>query len=261
MKTLHLDDSPIAYYIDETACAEWVVFLHAAFVDSDMFIKQYEYFKGKYNILAVDILGHGKSSNTRKGDSIERMSDWINRIFVKHDIPAAHFVGVSLGSEFIQDFANRYEEKVLSLACFGGYDINDFDIEKQKANSKGQMKMMLKAIFSIKWFAKANKNISAYTERAKDEFYALNIKFKKRSFMYLAKLNSLVNRFPRKKRGYPLLIGCGEFDIPAESEIVAEWAAKENCGYVIIRGAGHCCNMDKPSEFNSALEKFWNKSQ
>ncbi len=261
MKTLHLDDSPIAYYIDETACAEWVVFLHAAFVDSDMFIKQYEYFKGKYNILAVDILGHGKSSNTRKGDSIERMSDWINRIFVKHDIPAAHFVGVSLGSVFIQDFANRYEEKVLSLACFGGYDINDFDIEKQKANSKGQMKMMLKAIFSIKWFAKANKNISAYTERAKDEFYALNIKFKKRSFMYLAKLNSLVNRFPRKKRGYPLLIGCGEFDIPAESEIVAEWAAKENCGYVIIRGAGHCCNMDKPSEFNSALEKFWNKSQ
>ena len=179
----------------------------------------------------------------------------------KHDIPAAHFVGVSLGSVFIQDFANRYEEKVLSLACFGGYDINDFDIEKQKANSKGQMKMMLKAIFSIKWFAKANKNISAYTERAKDEFYALNIKFKKRSFMYLAKLNSLVNRFPRKKRGYPLLIGCGEFDIPAESEIVAEWAAKENCGYVIIRGAGHCCNMDKPSEFNSALEKFWNKSQ
>lgn len=84
-----------------------------------------------------------------------------------------------MGAVFIQDFANKYPDKVLSLACFGGYDINNFDIAKQKANSKGQMKMMLKALFSIKWFAKSNKKISAYTVDAQSEFYDLNIKFKK----------------------------------------------------------------------------------
>ena len=159
MENLTLDNSPISYYIDDTANTEWVVFLHAAFVDHRMFEKQFCYFSGKYNLLAVDILGHGNSIYAHKGDNIEKMSYWIEQIFQKHNISAAHFIGVSLGSVFIQDFANKYENKVLSLACFGGYDINNFDIGRQKANSKEQMKMMLKALISIKWFAKTNKNI------------------------------------------------------------------------------------------------------
>ena len=61
MQTLYLENSPIAYYIDDTASNEWIVFLHAAFVDHRMFEKQFSYFSGKYNLLAVDILGHGNS--------------------------------------------------------------------------------------------------------------------------------------------------------------------------------------------------------
>ena len=256
VKNCYLENSPIAYYIDDAANKEWLVFIHAAFVDHRMFEKQFDYFSGKYNLLAIDILGHGNSIHAKKGDKIEKMSDWVNRIFQKHDIPAAHFVGVSLGSVFIQDFANKYENKVLSLACFGGYDINNFDIAKQKANSKSQMKMMMKALFSIKWFAKANKKISAYTSEAQTAFYDLNIRFKKSSLMYLARLQNLINKYPNKQRKYKLLVGCGEHDIPTEIEIVNEWAEYENCEKIIMKGAGHCVNMDVPQEFNIYLEKF-----
>ncbi len=259
MENLTLDNSPISYYIDDTANTEWVVFLHAAFVDHRMFEKQFCYFSGKYNLLAVDILGHGNSIYAHKGDNIEKMSYWIEQIFQKHNISAAHFIGVSLGSVFIQDFANKYENKVLSLACFGGYDINNFDIGRQKANSKEQMKMMLKALISIKWFAKTNKKISAYTNEAQDEFYNLNIEFKKKSFMYMSGLQKLVNKYPKKQRRYKLLVGCGEHDIPMEIEIVNEWAASENCDKVIFQGAGHCANMDTPNDFNICLENFLQK--
>ncbi len=256
MNELYLENTPIAYYIDDTANKDWVVFLHAAFVDHRMFQKQFEHFVGKFNVLAVDILGHGKSTKAGKSDSIEKMSFWINQIFEKHNIKAAHFVGVSLGAVFIQDFANRYESKVLSLACFGGYDINNFDIRKQNFNSKKQMKMMIKAIFSIKWFAKANKKISAYTSEAQEEFYNLNIQFQKKSFKYLAKLKNLINKFPNRQRQYKLLVGCGQYDLPMEIEIVNEWAEREHCDKVILQGAGHCVNMDKPKEFNFCLENF-----
>ena len=259
MEPLRIENTPITYYIDDSANAEWLVFLHAAFVDRRMYEKQFDYFSGKYNLLAVDLLGHGNSTHAKKGDTIEKMSDWIDQIFQKHNISAAHFVGVSLGSVFIQDFANKYENKVLSLSCFSGYDINDFDLKKQKSNSKGQMKMMLKALFSIKWFAKANKKISAYTSEAQEEFYNLNLQFKKSSFMYLAGLQKLVNKYPKKQRQYKLLVGCGEHDIPMEIEIVNEWAASENCDKVILQGAGHCVNMDKPEEFNACLENFLQK--
>lgn len=256
MEKLYLENSPIAYYVDYAANKEWLVFVHAAFVDHKMFEKQFDYFSGKYNLLAIDILGHGYSINAKKGDGVEKTAYWINQIFLKHDIPAAHFVGVSLGSVFIQDFANQYEGKVLSLACFGGYDVNNFDVSRQKANSKGQMKMMLKALFSIKWFAKANKKIAAFTSDGQTAFYNINIQFKKSSFRYLSGLQKLVNKYPKKQRKYPLLIGCGEHDIPAEIEIVNEWAEYENCDKVIFKGAGHCVNMDVPQEFNAYLENF-----
>ena len=259
MQELYLENTPIAYYVDDSANNEWVVFFHAAFVDHRMFEKQFAYFSGKYNLLAIDILGHGNSVRAQKGDTIEKMSKWVELIFQKHNIVAAHFVGVSLGSVFIQDFANRHESKVLSLACFGGYDINNFNLKRQKKNSMGQMIMMLKALFSVKWFAKANKKISAYTVEAQEEFYNLNLQFKKSSFMYLAKLQNFVNKYPQKQRPYKLLVGCGEHDIPMEIEIVNEWAEYEHCEKVIFQGAGHCVNMDKPDEFNACLMNFWNK--
>ena len=163
MKQQRLNNSPITYYISENGNIEWLLFLHAAFVDHNMFKSQTEYFRDKFNILTVDIIGHGNSTDTQKGDSIDKMSMWINEILKKENIEKIHIVGVSLGAILAQDFANRFPGAVQSLACFGGYDINNFDKTLQKKNGAVQMLMMLKAVFSIKWFAKSNKKISAYT--------------------------------------------------------------------------------------------------
>ena len=114
-------------------------------------------------------------------------------IMKEEKIGKIHMVGVSLGAVLAQDFANHYPDMVKSLACFGGYDINNFDMKMQRENSASQMLMMLKALFSIKWFAKSNKKISAFTLQAQNDFYDMNIQFPKKSFMYLSSLNSMVN--------------------------------------------------------------------
>lgn len=258
MEINRLENSPVCYYTDDSAGGEWAVFVHAAFVDSRMFEKQFEYFKGKYNLLAVDVVGHGQSVAKGKVGGVENMAGWIAEIMDRCGICAAHFVGVSLGAVIIQDFANRFSDRVLSLACFGGYDINRFDEKAQKDNAKGQRKMLMKAFVSLKWFAKANKKISAYTEDGQEEFYKLNLGFKPSSMKYLAGMEKIINKFPPAERAYPLLIGCGGKDIAGEIDIVNKWAETERCEKVIIEGAGHCANLDKPSEFNAALEKFWN---
>lgn len=92
----------------------------------------------------------------------------------------------------------------------------NFDLSLQKQNSSAQVGMMLKAIFSVKWFAKSNRKISAYTVQAQEDFYKMNTEFPKKSFMYLAGLNKMVNVRKTAKRNYPLLIGCGRYDIPME---------------------------------------------
>lgn len=258
MRECKLASSPITYYISGNEHKEWVLFLHAAFVDHKMFKPQMEYFESRHNVLAVDIIGHGQSTAAQKGDSIDKMSAWIYAILETEKIEKIHIAGVSLGAVLAQDFANRYPDRVHSLACFGGYDINNFDTAMQKENGAAQMLMMLKALFSIKWFAKANKKISAFTLQAQNEFYDMNIHFPKKSFQYLASLNSMVNVRQTKPRTYPLLIGCGKYDIPAELAAVEMWKNREpQCKVVIFEDAGHCVNMDVPQEFNRVLEQFW----
>lgn len=261
MKQHQLENSPIVYYISGKENAQWILFIHAAFVNHSMFRAQIDYFRDQYNVLTLDIIGHGKSINTQKGDSIDKMSAWIREILKKEEIEKIHIVGISLGAVLAQDFANQYPEAVQSLACFGGYDINNFDMKMQKENSAAQMLMMLKAIFSVKWFAKSNKKISAYTYQAQEDFYEMNIQFPKKSFMYLASLGSMVNVRQSKPRKYPLLIGCGQHDIPMERSAVEMWKKNEpECKVVIFQDAGHCVNMDVPLEFNKALEEFWSKT-
>lgn len=261
MEQYELDGSPIVYYVSGRDKKEWVLFIHAAFVNHEMFQTQIDYFSNKYNILTLDILGHGKSTKTQKGDSIDKMSAWISEILKKEKIEKIHIVGISLGAVLAQDFANQYPEAVQSLACFGGYDINNFDMKLQKENSTSQMMMMFKAVFSIKWFAKSNKKISAYTLQAQNDFYEMNIRFPKKSFMYLASLSSMVNVRKTKPRKYPLLIGCGKHDIPMELTAIEMWKQKEpQCKVIIFDEAGHCVNMDAPQKFNSAMEEFWSSA-
>ena len=145
MKSIKLANSPITYFISGIDHTEWILFIHAAFVNHNMFQTQIDYFRDKYNILTLDIIGHGKSTKVRKGDSIDKMSAWISEILKTEKIEKIHIVGISLGAVLAQDFANQYPEAVQSLACFGGYDINNFDAKMQKENSASQTLMMLKA--------------------------------------------------------------------------------------------------------------------
>lgn len=194
MKQYELDGSPIVYYVSGRDKNEWILFIHAAFVNHGMFQTQIDYFSDKYNVLTLDILGHGKSTKT------------------------------------------------------------------QKENSISQLFMMLKAIFSITWFAKSNKKISAYTLQAQNDFYEMNIRFPKKSFMYLASLSSMVNVRKSKPRKYPLLVGCGKYDIPTELSAIEMWKQNEpQCKVIIFEEAGHCVNMDAPQQFNAAMEEFWSR--
>lgn len=255
---MKLDHSPIEYDVSRCKSQSWICFLHAAFADHEMFRQQVDFFTEKYNILILDIIGHGRSGQTKKGDSIEKMTLWLLEIMDAEKIEKVHLVGVSLGSVLAQDFANHYPERVASLACFGGYDINHFDPQMQQENSAAQMLIMAKALFSIKWFAQANKKIYAFTQEAQEAAFKMNLRFPRKSFMYLAGLGTMVNKYETGLRPYPLLIGCGAHDIPMECKAVELWKTTEpGCQVVIFENAGHCVNMDVPDQFNRVMEDFW----
>lgn len=249
-----LDNTSIHYWISDNNKEEGLIFVHPAFANHTCFDSQFEHFYDDYRVIAIDLIGHGKSIG--KG-AITDTSEYINQIMLKEKINKINLVGVSIGAILIQDFANKYPSKVAALCCIGGYDINNFNSSLQKENNKKQIKMMCKAIFSIKAFANDNKKISAYTKIAQEKLYQMNIEFRKSSFRYLASLGSLVNKAKTQRSGYQLMIGVGEHD--TDMAIIASklWVETEpNSKFVIFKNAGHIVNMDIPNKFNYILESF-----
>lgn len=257
MKQKNLLGTPVYYWIADTDTTESVIFIHAAFADHTSFDKQVSYFSKDYKVITLDLIGHGKSTVAKKDDGIDKTSDFIRQLLDTEAIDKVHLVGISIGAVLIQDFANKFPDRVASLYCIGGYDINNFDPSMQKENNGKQMKMMMKALFSVKWFAQSNKLISAVTPEAQEEFYQMNIRFKKSSFRYLAGLSRLVNRHKSMPRNYPLMIGCGREDIPIEIKAAIMWHEREPASkLVIFENAGHLVNMDVPDKFNDILHQF-----
>lgn len=154
MNSKKLENSPIWYYISENKREDAVLFIHAAFSNHTQYDKQIDEFSKYFKVITIDLIGHGKSTVTKKGDNITITSYWIKKILDKENIKKIHIVGISLGAVIAEDFANHYPNMMKSLSCFGAYNINNFNLKMQKSNQIAQMIMILKALFSIKWFAK-----------------------------------------------------------------------------------------------------------
>lgn len=248
-----LENAPIHYWINDSKSNSAILFIHPAFANHTCFDDQLDYFKN-YRVITMDLIGHGKSIG--KG-TIADTKERIKQIMNQEKITSINLVGISIGAVLVQDFANKYPNMVSSLTCIGGYDINNFDQTLQNGNTKHQMKMMLKAMFSIKGFAEENKKISAHTKEAQEKFYQMNLEFKKSSFKYLASLGKLINKCKNLKRTYPLLIGVGEFDNEMAKKASKTWHEKEQeSKYIEFQGAGHIVNMDTPDQFNKALKQI-----
>ena len=247
-----LENTAIHYWINDIKVGSAIIFVHPAFANHTCFDTQLDYFKD-YRVITMDLIGHGKSIG--KG-TIGDTAIYINQIMETEKIDKMNLVGVSIGAVLVQDFANKYPSKVSSLTCIGGYDNNNFDKDLQKGNTKQQIKMMLKGMFSIKAFAEDNKKISAYTNEAQEKFYQMNLGFKKSSFRYFATLHKLVNKYKTQKRDYPLLIGVGEYDNDMAKKASITWHKSEpDSEYMEFSGAGHIVNMDTPEQFNKVLKK------
>lgn len=256
MKEKIVNDTSIHYWTNDSKVDSAIIFIHPAFGNHTCFDQQLDYFSD-YRVITIDLIGHGLSLGKGK---LENTANYIKNIMEIENINKINLVGVSIGSVLVQDFANKYPDLVESLTCIGGYDINNFTNELQKDTGKEQMKMMIKALFSIKSFAENNKKISAYTEEAQEKFYQMNLKFKKSSFRYLASLGKMINKYKIDKRNYPLLIGVGEYDNEMAKKASLLWHESEpESEFIEFNGAGHIVNMDTPSEFNKVLKRFISK--
>ena len=81
----------------------WVVFVHGAGGSSAIWFRQLKAYKKEYNVLLLDLRGHGKSNNlvqnfVDNNYSFNNVSKDIIDVLDHNNITSAHFVGISLGT-------------------------------------------------------------------------------------------------------------------------------------------------------------------
>ena len=121
----------------------WVTFVHGAGGSSSIWFKQIREFKKHFNVLLLDLRGHGNSKPNLKNVFDEKYTfDVITNDIVEvidfENIEKSHFVGISLGTILIRNLAEMHPERVESMVMGGAI---------MKLNLRSQILMKLGIIF------------------------------------------------------------------------------------------------------------------
>lgn len=256
-KTITLRSTDIHYFSNNKQHAETIIFLHPAFSDHTCFDNQISFFAKSFNIITVDLLGHGLSSAGKSKDRIDQTSVHLNQILISEGISKAHIAGVSMGALLAQDFAMKYPSKTQSVTALGGYDINTIYPEINKGQRKEIFNWLFKALFSMDSFRKYTASISVYNKENQIYFYNSTKGFTRKSFIVMSALGNIISERDNITLSYPLLIMSGEKDNKLALQVAKKWHEDySKSKFCIIKGAGHCANMDAPTEFNETVLNF-----
>jgi 3-oxoadipate enol-lactonase len=256
-KVLEKDGYAIHYFVSGDKSKEKIVFLHPAFADHRCFDKQIDFFSQNYQVITVDLLGHGLSHVGKAKDKIDSSAEHIAEIMNSAGIKSAHLVGVSMGSLIAQYFALKHPERILSLTVLGGYSINKKNKELAKAQRKEIFKWLFKMIFSMDAFRKYVASVSLIDKVEQAHFFESASLFKRKSFVVMSGLGKIISQRENGLQKYPLLILVGEKDQALALKASAEWHNEiKDSKFYIIEKAGHCANMDNPAKFNEILLNF-----
>lgn len=247
---------------------EWVVFIHGAGGSSAIWFRQLKDFRDEFNVLLVDLRGHGKSKEMstlkkyyKEKYTFKTVSKDVLEVVHKNGIKQAHFIGVSLGTIIIRTIAEMQPEIVQSAVMCGA--ITRLDIRSRVLVWLGHtFKKLVPFIWLYKLFAwvimpKKNHEESRllFVQDAKNLARKEFLKWFKLTY----DVNPLLRYFKEKEMDAPTLYIMGEEDhmfLPPVKKMVEEF---ERSYLEVVKGSGHVVNIDKPKEFNEISIAFLKK--
>lgn len=234
----------------------WVVFVHGAGGSNVVWYRQLRDFKKHFNVLLIDLRGHGKSKMTnltiaeqyRFDEIAVDVIDIMNHLHIEK----AHFVGISLGCIVIRAIDKLAPGRAESIILGGA--IIQFN---KKINVLVNTARLLNSILPYMWLYKLNALIlmpSKSSAPARKLFIQEAIKLGKAEFSKWLRMSheikSQLNDFLHREASVPVLYLMGDRDhmfLPMVMDLVRK---QFNSTLKVIRNSGHCCNLEQPDVFN-----------
>ncbi len=242
--------------------APWVVFVHGAGGSSSIWFLQLKDFRRNFNVLMVDLRGHGKSKSMpvhHKGQyNFEDITLDILEVLDHLRIERAHFIGISLGTILIRQIGELAPERVCSMVMGGA--IIRLNVRAKVLVTVGNMfKRFVPYMWLYSFFAWIIMPRARH-RKARTLFVNEAKKVAQKEFMrwfnLTYQLNPLLRYFEEKDTAIPTLYLMGEEDymfLPFVEYIVTRHT---NSYLEVIKNSGHVCNVDQPQDFNERAIRF-----
>lgn len=243
---------------------DWVTFIHGAGGSSSIWFKQIRAFQEHYNVLLIDLRGHGKSKKPiyekLKRYQFDTIGDEVIEVLDHLKIESTHWVGISLGTIIIREITERFPERTKSMIMGGAI---------MKMNFRGQILMRLGVVLKsvvpylllYRFFAHIIMPKKSHKESRNlfiNEAKKLYQKEFKRWFTLVAEINPLLRYFRFKDTGIPTLYIMGEEDhmfLPSITKLVVNHRSAK---LHVIPACGHVVNVEQPNVFNATSLGFLN---
>jgi pimeloyl-ACP methyl ester carboxylesterase len=239
---------------------QWVVFIHGAGGSSAIWHKQIKPFSNLYNILLVDLRGHGKSKlkSEKKDYSFEVISRDVAEVMKMHGIQQAHLVGVSMGSIVIKQIYNTNPELVKSMIFAGA--VTKLNIKSRFLLRLGRvLNRFLPYMTLYRLFARImmpKKNHEQSRKMFIQEAKKLMDKEFKRWFKLTARLTAYLHLLENKHYNIPQLYIMGSEDHLFLNPVLELTKENKYSTVSIVQNCGHVVNIEDADRFNSLSIEF-----
>ncbi len=142
-KNIHASDAGQGIDLDK----ETIVFLHGSGLSHIVWSLTEQFFSNKnFNVLSLDLPGHGNSDGPCL-DTIEKIADWLEQIFISLNLEKLTLVGHSQGCLEILEYASKYKNRLKKIVFIGGSNkmpVHSDLIDLAKNGDSDAVKLMMK---------------------------------------------------------------------------------------------------------------------
>ena len=242
----------IVFIDNGTDAGEPILFLHGVGSDKSVWRPQLDHYRGLRTAIAMDYPGYGESAlqpDATRDDFASAAFALLDRL--GHD--RAHICGLSLGGIVAIAMHALAADRCRSLVLAdtfavhhdgqGIYDRSMAASTNLRALAEGRVDVLLAQPADPALRSEVVETMSAIDSNA----YRLGAEA-----VWLADQRDRVAAID-----VPTLVLCGALDVVTPPTLSRDLAAAiPGAELVLIDGAGHLANIEKPSEFNAALDRF-----
>jgi len=235
---------------------ETIVFLHGSGLSHIMWSLVEQFFSSKnFNVLSIDLPGHGNSEGPCL-DTIEKISDWLEKVFTKLDLGKLILVGHSQGCLEALEYSFRYKNRIKKIVFIGGsyrMPVNKDLIDLASNGDPDAVKLMMKWGYEgSKKFIGGNP-VERIIQSPRDISEILAVD--------LIACNNYANGSEAAKAiSCPAMLVLGELDKMINLEFGKKFAdlVKDSETH-IIKGCGHMIMIEKAFEMREKVLEFLKK--